>query len=160
MKHSRTVLAILTAVALVATIPATVEAAESHDHHHEAAAAELHLNQGRKWPTDAVLRRGMAAMRTDLAGRLPAIHKGDLDPDQYAAIARSIEGEVGTIVGQCKLEPEADAMLHIVIADLMGAAATMQGKAPGRAAEGAHRAVAALNNYGKYFSHPGWLPIR
>jgi len=160
MKHWRTVLAILTAANLGATLPATVEAAETHDHHHEAAAAELHLNQGRKWPTDAVLRRGMAAMRTELAVRLHNIHKGDLDPDQYAAVARSIEGEVATIVSQCRLAPEADAMLHIVIADLMGAAETMQGKAPGNPAEGAHRAVAALNNYGKYFSHPGWLPIR
>jgi len=160
MKRSNTVLAILTAVTLVATYPRVAEAAESHDHHHEAAAAELHLNQGRKWPTDDVLRRGMAAMRTELAGQLHDIHKGDLDPDQYAAIAKFIEGEVGTIVSQCKLAPEADAMLHIVIADLMGAADTMQGKPPGNPAEGAHRAVAALNNYGKYFSHPGWLPIR
>ena len=158
MKHSQRVIALLAALSLSAALP--VAAADMHDHQHEATPAKLQLNQGRKWATDAPLRQAMAAMRADLAGKLHAIHKGSLAKADYAALGKSIEGQVGTIVSQCKLEPKADAMLHIVIADLVGAADVMQGKAAGQPAEAAHRAALALNNYGKYFAHPGWQPLK
>ena len=50
-------------------------------------------------------------------------------------------------------------MLHVVIAELVGAADVMQGKAAGDAAAAAHRTAMALNDYGRYFSHPGWQPL-
>jgi hypothetical protein len=158
MKHSSLAVALLAGASLGMTFPAV--AADAHDHHHEAAPAKLQLNQGKKWATDAPLRRAMAAMRADLAGRLHAIHKGSLGKDDYAALGKSIEGHIGAIVSQCKLGPAADAMLHIVIGDLGNAADVMQGKAPGQSAEAAHRAVMALNDYGRYFAHPGWVAIK
>lgn len=159
MKQSQLVLALLAGLSLGAVLPAA--AAESHDHQHEAAApAKLQLNQGRKWASDAPLRQAMAAMRAELAGKLHAIHKGSLGKEDYAALGKSIEGQIGTIVSQCKLEPKADAMLHIVIGDLVSAADVMQGKAAGQPAEAAHRAALALNSYGKYFAHPGWQAIK
>ena len=158
MKHSQFFIALMAALSLGAALP--VVAAESHDHQHEAAPAKLQLNAGKKWATDAPLRQAMTAMRADLAGKLHAIHKGSLAKADYAALGKSIEGQVGTIVSQCKLEPKADAMLHIVIADLAGAAEVMQGKATGQPAEAAHRAALALNSYGKYFAHPGWQPLK
>jgi len=99
-------------------------------------------------------------MRADLAGKLHAIHKGSLAKEDYAALGKTIEGQLGVIVSQCKLGTQADAMLHIVLADLVGAADVMQGKAAGQPAEAAHRAALALNSYGKYFAHPGWQPIK
>lgn len=138
-----------------------VLAADAHDHHHhEAAQGQLQLNEGRKWPTDAPLRKAMAAMRTALAGKLHAIHKGSLANEDYATLGKSIEEQIGAIVSQCRLEPRADAMLHIVIGELGSAADIMQGKAPGDPAEAAHHAVAALNSYGRYFAHPGWLALK
>ena len=164
MRHANLALALLTSLSLGAAFPATAAAAaDSHEHQHDAhgaAPAKLQLNQGRKWATDAPLRQAMAAMRADLAGRLHAIHKGSLAKEDYAALGKGIEAQVGTVVSQCKLEPKADAMLHLVIADLVGAAETMQGKAAGQPAEAAHRAVMALNGYGKYFVHPGWVAIK
>jgi hypothetical protein len=158
MKPSNVAAILFASVSIGMAAPAA--AAEPHDHHHESAPGGLQLNQGRKWPTDAPLRQAMAAMRADLAGKLHAIHKGSLSREDYAALGRSIEGQIGAIVSQCKLEPKADAMLHIVIGDLAGAADVMQGKTPGSPAEAAHRAVMAVNDYGKYFAHPGWLAIK
>jgi len=158
MKHSQLFIALMAALSLGAALP--VAAADLHDHQHEAASAKLQLDNGRKWASDAPLRQAMAAMRADLAGKLHAIHKGSLAKADYAALGKSIEGQVGTIVSQCKLEPQADAMLQIVIADLAGAADVMQGKAAGQPAEAAHRAAMALNDYGKYFTHPGWQPLK
>jgi hypothetical protein len=157
-KRSNLVIALLASLSLGATF--NVAAADAHDHGHEAAPAKLQLNQGKKWTTDAPLRQAMAAMRADLAGKLHAIHKGSLAKEDYAALGKSIDGQIATIVSQCKLEPKADAMLHIVIGDLASAAEVMQGKAAGQPAEAAHRAVVALNNYGKHFAHPGWQSIR
>lgn len=153
------------AVVLVASmsigVAPSVQAAESHDHHHhEAAPAKLQLNQGRKWPTDAPLRQAMSVMRADLAGRLHAIHKGSLAREEYATLGRSVEAQIGAIVSQCKLEPKADAMLHIVIGELGSAADVMQGKAPGDPAAAAHRAVITLNDYGRHFAHPDWKAIK
>ncbi len=102
----------------------------------------------------------MTALRAEFAGKLPAIHKGSLAPGDYAALGRSVETQIGAIVSQCKLEPKADVMLHIVIGELGGAADVMQGKTAGDPAEAAHHAVMALNRYGKHFAHPGWRALK
>ncbi|MCH2220843.1 MAG: hypothetical protein MK097_11050 [Dechloromonas sp.] len=158
MKPSILVFALLAGLSMGAAIPAA--GAEPHDHHHEAVPAELHLDQGKKWATDAPLRQGMAAMRAELANRLHAIHKDSLTKDDYAALGKSIDSQVANIVGQCKLKPEADAMLHVIIADLMAAAEAMQAKTQDSPAAGAHKAITALNHYGRYFDHPHWRPLK
>lgn len=157
MKSPYRLIALLASMTLGVALP--VAAAESHDHQHDTPA-QLQLNQGKQWGTDASLRQAMATMRADFAGKLYAIHKGSLGKDDYAALGKSIENQVGIIISQCKLEPRADAMLHVSIAELMAAADVLQGKVAGQPTEAAHRAVVALNNYGKHFAHPGWRAIR
>lgn len=144
---------------LIIGLSAPAMPAESH-HHHEAPVGGLQLNHGKKWETDAPLRQGMAAIQGELAGKLPAIRTGNLSEEAYGALGRAIEAQVGGIVSQCKLEPEADAMLHIVIGQLSQAADVMQGKAKGKPADAAYRAVMTLDSYGKYFNHPGWTAIK
>lgn len=158
MTSPHRVIALLASAMLGVALP--VAATESHDHQREAAPTQMQLNQGKKWGTDAPLRQAMATMRADFAGKLHAIHTGSLGKEDYAVLGKSIESQVGIIISQCKLAPRADAMLHLSIAELMAAADILQGKVAGESAEAAHRAVVALNNYGKYFAHPGWQAIR
>jgi hypothetical protein len=101
----------------------------------------------------------MNALRAAFAGRLAAIHAGTLAAGDYAALGATIESEVATIVAECKLEPKADAVLHVIVAELLAAADVLQGRAPGTPAAGAHRAVVALNDYGRYFDHPQWQAL-
>lgn len=134
------------------------------DHHaaghaHEAPA-KLELDHGTPWATDAPLRKGMEALRAAFAARLAAIHAGTLAPEDYAALGAKIEGEVATIVAECKLEPKADAVLHVIVAELLAAADVLQGGAPEAPVAGAHRAVIALNDYGRYFDHPQWQALQ
>lgn len=138
-----------------------VRAAE-HGPAEEAAhgPTRLQLNQGKKWETDAPLRQSMAAMRASMAGKLGAIRKGKLTAEEYQALGDKINAEVGTIVAQCKLAPQADAMLHLVIADLLGAAEVMQGKHKGSQAVAARKALGALNKYGYYFDDPQWKSLK
>lgn len=129
---------------------------------HQLAAGEpdkLVLNHGEKWATDQPLRRGMGAIRALMTSRLEAIHKRKLTPHAYKSLGAAVEQQVAGIIAQCKLAPEADAVLHLVIADLLSGAATMQGRTKEEPGQGAHEVVTALNNYGRYFDHRGWKAI-
>jgi hypothetical protein len=136
----------------------------AHDHGaghgHDHAVDRLALDDGRKWPTDAALRDGMSRLRALTAKRIDAAHHGKLSTVQYAALARRVETEVGGIVANCKLEPRADAMLHLVIAELGAGADAMAGKAPGvKRVQGLLKVASAVNAYGEHFDHPGFEPI-
>jgi hypothetical protein len=126
--------AVAAALALAFAGPAFA-AGDVHSHDHAASEAKLVLNQGQKWPTDAPLRQGMENIRS-------AVAKGMKDE----ALAKAVETEVAGIVQNCKLEPEADEQLHIVIAELMAA---VEAKDNARLAH-------VLNAYGEHFDHAGW----
>ena len=139
--------------------PAMAQAAA---HGHDAATPhQLSLNQGRKWATDDALRNGMGRIRGLVEPRLGDAHAGKLTAAQYRELATQIETEVGGIVANCKLEPKADAMLHLVIADLGDGTDAMAGKkAKLPAAQGSAKVALAVNEYGSHFEHPGFKPIR
>ncbi len=144
----------------LAVAPNAIAATDHHAGHAHEPPAQLELDQGRRWATDAPLRKGMETLRTAFAARLAAIHAGTLAPADYAALGATSETEVATIVAECKLEPRADAVLHVIVAELLAAADVLRGKAPGVPVAGAHQAVTALNDYGRYFDHPQWRPLQ
>ena len=145
------------AIALATALP--LAAAEDHQHHHSADHGQLSLDHGHKWSTDKPLRDGMTQIRTTMASKLEQIHHGKLTAEQYNALGSTVQQQVSTIVAQCKLEPDADAMLHIVLADLLAGADAMQGKGGMKPDAGAHKVVEALNAYGQYFNHPSWRSL-
>ena len=146
------------AMAAALSLPALAQTA-AHDHS-AATPHKLALNQGRKWATDEPLRAGMGRIRGLVEPQLGAAHAGKLTPAQYRELATRVEAEVGGVVANCKLEPEADAMLHLVIADLAQGADTMAGKnAKLRPALGLVKVAQAVNQYGSHFDHPGFKPI-
>ena len=156
MKIRHTLLAFATAFALAGGT--NVLAAEPHAH----AAGEptrLALDHGKKWSTDEPLRKNMSEIRAALAGKEVRIHQGTLTSDDYKALGLLIETRVANIVAECKLEPAADANLHLIVAELLAGADAMQGKTEAKPAAGAAQAVRAANQYGRYFSHPGWKPL-
>lgn len=80
---------------------------------------------------------------------------------QYGALAKKVNGEVNGIVANCKLEPKADAQLHLVIADVLEGVEAMEGKAKKvKRRAGAERVLGALEKYAAHFDHPGWQPVR
>lgn len=156
MKHP-----IPTVFALLSLAAAPVFAAgNAHDHGHEAHGAALQLNAGKKWETDAPLRKAIGDIRQSMAGSLHAIHENKMSAKAYNGLAKKVEGAVGEIVANCKLPPAADAQLHIVVADLLAGAEQMAGKAKqAKRMDGAVKVIGALDNYGKYFDDPGFQPI-
>ncbi len=159
MKQSERMLAHTVAIFLAVAGGSVLAADHRHADHGHQSPAKLQLDQGKKWPTDEVLRNGMNALRNGFAERIEAVREGTLAAAQYKALGADVQTEVANIVANCKLEPKADAMLHIVIADLLSAADVMQGKTKGSPAAAAQQAVNALNGYGRYFDHPQWKPL-
>lgn len=151
--------ALVLALAATAMISAAPQAAEHAHHGHEAPAA-LTLDHGKKWPTDEPLRRGMNGVRGAMAKALPVIHADKAKPAQYRELAGTVRKEVSYIVANCRLAPGPDAMLHLVIAELLAGADGMEGKAAEVTPRaGAVRVVQALDDYGRHFNHPGWQPL-
>ena len=135
-----------------------VPAADPHQHA-SGEPTKLSLDHGKKWATDASLRKGMTEIRTALAANLEGIHKRTLTPADYRALGTAVEAQVAFIVAECKLEPAADANLHHIVADLVAGSGAMQGKSATKPAAGAVQTVQAVNRYGQYFDHPGWKAL-
>jgi hypothetical protein len=148
--------ATLSAAALLSMSPGIVSA-QGHSHSHDAAEpAQLTLNNGRKWATDDNLRLAMSRIRDALSAELPAIHSGKATTEQYRTLAQKANDQIAFMVKNCKLEPEADAMLHLVLADIIAGADAMMGQDSSETHKGAAKIAHALDNYAAYFDHPGW----
>lgn len=147
-------------VALVLAAASNIQAAETHHHHHAAEPAKLQLNAGKKWATDAPLRQAMNDINQAMAKALPAIHRQRYGQGEYQALATTVHEKVAYMLAHCKLEAQADAMLHLVIAELIAGAEIMEGKTASPRHDGAVRVRAALKSYGKYFRHPGWVTAK
>ena len=152
-------------IVLVVSAFASPTGRAQHDEHgHQrdastAAVASLKLDGTQKWTTDASLRSGMAAIRSAFDADHPAIHAGKETDAQYEALAGKIESQVNRIVAECKLPADADANLHLVVADLMSGVSLMRGQDAARTRhDGAALVHGALVAYGRYFDDPGWKP--
>ena len=131
-----------------------------HDGHDGHGAAQLSLNNGQRWSTDAPLRQGMSKIRDALEPQLPSIRASKLTDPEYDRLAEAINGDVAYMVQNCKLDKQTDAMLHLVIADILTGTDAMQGKDKQlRRRDGAFKIAAALDAYGRYFDHPGWRAL-
>ena len=153
----KTKLAVLLA-SLLLGISVAAQAAAPHEHHAHGnpEPQKLQLNAGQKWATDAPLRQAMSEINQAMATALLRIHKNQFSEADYQALAGTVSQKVAYAVANCKLEAKADAMLHLVIADLLAGAEAMESKQPEARHDGAVSVLHALQAYGKYFQHPGW----
>lgn len=147
---------ILSVAALLNASP-TLAQAQDHQHSHDhGKSAQLTLDNGKKWPTDNNLRQGMGLIRDALSAELPAIHSGKATTEQYRALAKKTNDQIAFIVKNCKMDQKMDAVLHIVLADLIAGSDAMMAKNGNDARHGAEKIAKALDDYGTYFDHPGW----
>lgn len=141
--------------ALFASLPAL--SADDHKHGHSTGPLKLQLDHGKKWATDAPLRQGMGAIREAIHGAPAALHRATAKPEAYAEVGNRVEAEVGRIVKDCKLPPDADAQLHLLVAEMIAGADAMKGAKDAKAGRaGLVKVNGALTAYAKHFDHPGW----
>lgn len=118
-------------------------------HHHDHGAHHLKLDHGRKWATDAPLRRGMERIRTLRAALSP-----QADTAELQAFAKGIEEQIEYLIENCKLPQEADETLHVVIGELQDGTGFLTTK--GDPAHGLEVIDQALHAYAEHFDHEGW----
>ena len=146
-------------IALAITTPAQAQTpAIEHNHgHDEHGASALTLDHGKKWQTDEALRQGMQSIRTEVMNNVDAFHHNQLTQANAEKIAKHINDQIGLIASQCKLKPEADAALHVIIGELLTAAEALT-KDP-QSMQGLPAMVGALQQYPEYFEHKGWKGV-
>ena len=140
---------IVGALALAVVIPATAVVAADHSHSHSPAATAA-PSAGRM-ATDAALRQGMEGIRTTMVAAL-AKRPG---PADYPRMANDVEAGIDRITATCKLDPEADARLHLVLARMIDGIGHLRGTDKQQA--GVALILGALDEYGRGFDHPGWV---
>ena len=131
------------------------QAQQSHaDDHANHGAGQVELQGGKQWATDAPLRETMERIHSAVgAARLAESH-GGMNAGQAAVLGTAIEQDIGFMVQHCRLEPKADADLHVLLARLSAAATAV--KANPKAKDGLPQMQEVLDIYGRRFSHPGW----
>ena len=159
MKITNTLSTVLAAACLSLSVHAPLYAqTDAHHHgHDEHAASALSLNQGKKWQTDAPLRKGMQSIKHAAMSAADAFHHDALTKPDAEKLASHINGQVDYLVANCKLEPQADATLHVLIGDLLSGADALS-KQP-LSSEGLPKIVKVLQIYPDYFEHQGWDAI-
>lgn len=128
--------------------PQSAEDRHVHEdiHSHASPTAGVPAPKG-GWASDAPLRQGMRAI---LDAVVAAVREGS----GGKALASELRGQISYLFANCKLEPEADAALHVILADLLRSAQRLD---DGASAKDEHDALhAALKTYGQRFQHPGW----
>lgn len=144
---------------LVVFLGAGVTDALAHDHEHsheEAGPQRLTLKNDHKWATDGSLRQAMSSIQGEMRASHDAIHDGRMTQQQYRDLSGKVNAQISFMVQNCKLDKDADEMLHLVLADIIAGADAMAGQDTGKARQGAEKIFHALENYGSYFDHPGW----
>jgi hypothetical protein len=136
--------------------------AAEHDRHQNGQdhGGAIVLDHGKKWTTDKTLRSGMGGIRSALAADLKTIQNGKAGAKTYDALSSQIDKQLVFIERNCRLNPQADAVLHLILAELMEGVETMRSKQTNmEKREGFFKLLDALDNYNRYFNHPGWQPI-
>lgn len=131
-----------------------VRAHEHGGHDSHASQAALSLNDGNKWATDEALRHAMHGIVELMQ---PHLHQPAASAD-YSTLSHGIHSNIEYMVQNCKLEPAADAALHVIIGEMIAGTELLDGK-QGEAArsQGVEKIAQALTSYTQYFDHPGLM---
>ncbi|MEZ5513897.1 MAG: DUF3365 domain-containing protein [Steroidobacteraceae bacterium] len=136
---------------IIAMLAATAYGQEQHQH---GGMAALELNEGAKWTTDEPLRNGMERIRAAIAPPIASLAAGQ-SVERATELASTIRQQVDYLIENCKLEPQADAMLHLLIAEILEGASEIEHA--DTVAAGLARVQQAMARYPQYFEHPGWV---
>lgn len=160
MKVSKFISALIISFFFVVAVYADAEKAgmqtpeHSHDQKHSKQAENIGmvLNDGKKWETDAPLRKGMQSIRNVVKKAEKAFQSKTMTQKEGKALGSHINKQLMYMVENCELQPKADAALHVVIGEMMQGIGVLS-KAP--SSEGGFpRIHKALQKYPKFFDHP------
>lgn len=78
-----------------------------------------------RYPADAALRTAMDRVRNAVGAFEHARH-GHMGPEQVRALADHLDAQVARVFRECRLEPQADAAMHVILGVLMKGSRAMR----------------------------------
>jgi hypothetical protein len=142
----------LFALLLVLAIP-VAQAQHEHEHDDHAAAAAPASNPPQRFETDAALREGMGRIHEAL-NALRHYEMGHMPESIAVEKVDEIKSSIDYLFANCKLPPDADAALHIILAPLLGAVQSFE-KNPKDMTAVTHMRE-AVDDYPHRFNDPEW----
>lgn len=129
----------------------THASSEAHSHSRsEDHSVILTAPAGERWATDEPLRASMTRLRSAIEAR----QSGEIDANDARALAAIVEAEVAFMIANCKLPPQPDAALHILIGRMLSSVTELRKSPPD--AEAVSDLAFVLHDYAQAFDHPGW----
>jgi hypothetical protein len=150
-------ISIVVFIAAMSIAPVVMSKQTTEEHHHHGTPVLTAPSPDNRWATDEPLRRGMHAIRNAVADSLQAYHQKTLTAEQAGALANTVDENIRHMIANCKLEPEADAVLHGLIGQMAQGANRI--KIDVLAKDGLPQIAGALVRYPDYFEHAGWQPV-
>lgn len=142
------------ALGLVPLLGAFAVPALAQQHAHPTPpATTASATPAQRYVTDATLRQQMR----EIHGAVAMLEQGPGDhasPQQTTRLADQVTGNVNTIIVNCKLPPDADAALHLIIGPLLRDASAIKANPARRDAVAGMRE--ALQQYARQFDDPGF----
>lgn len=126
----------------------------AHDAHAAHAIPEV-VDDHVRWQPDQPLREGMRRMATAVEA-LGHHEHAHLDAAQVRGLAQEVNGAAAYMFANCTLEPEPDAALHGLLAQLMGGARSLAANPDATAPIAPMRG--ALADYARLFDDPEFVP--
>lgn len=147
----------LVAFAIAVLLAAPAPASAQHEHGATPPQVDVHAS----FRADAPLSREMAKIRVAFATHISAIEAGRLDAAGYAVLGGEVQTRVNTIIRECRLPAEADAVLHGYIGRMLTDAARMRQADLDLTARRAAAldVVKIYNEYGRRFVDPAWKSL-
>jgi hypothetical protein len=143
---------VILSVALVVALGTAAPGAFAQSRAHAAPAATS-AAPAQRYASDATLRQQMREIRGEVSA-LGHYEHGHLDPKTVTQLAGQIIGHVNTIISNCKLPPDADEALHLIIGPLLQHAAALQ--ADPKKLDAIPPMREALAKYASQFDDPGF----
>ena len=147
-------------IALIFSACPVAGSENEHQHGHGPKKHPPAPEAGKKFESDKPLRSHMSAIRTEMQSRIKSVHQGQAKEEVYRQLAERIDGSVRSIFKDCKLKPEADAALHVILTEIMAGSSSMKSGVDAKTrADGFSKVVNGLKMYAQTFHDSGWKPI-
>lgn len=128
----------------------TLAAVPAQAHRHAAPEAAT-AAPAAAFPADAALRAAMDRVRNAVEAFEHARH-GHMGAEQVRALSAHLDAQVMRVFAECRLEPQADASLHVILGVILKGSRAMR-EAPGDFAP-VDAMERALADYARLFDDP------